>query len=421
MNGMRVVIALLALFTSFASYGQMYNPVSWSFEAENVGDDLYDLKFKATIDKGWAIYSQNIGEGGPVPTEFTFEDANHYTKVEDVQESDNAKTSHDPIFDMKLIKFYKTATFTQRVSVKDASKPIVGYLTFMTCDDEKCLPPTDVDFTFDVAATGASNGGFDINLDEEEAPEGIFNPVDWVFEKEKTGENEYLLKVRATIDDGWYVYSQDIDEGGPIPTSFYFNEIEGVEYTGEVEEVSDYRVEGQDPIFQMFVTKYKKEVTFVQRAIVEPGVGMITGEFEYMTCDDIRCLAPAYVDLEFALDESLAGTTAMATVGGPNVIDQTITSIQTTYEDPVGDCYEGEEEVKNKSLLWTFILGFAGGLLALLTPLRLPDDSIDSELLLQGYQTQRLGQRSDLRCLYHRDLCCTRAFDHGDVWCGSFE
>lgn len=370
---MRVVFALLVLFTSFSSFGQMFDPVSWSFSAVEVGDNEYDLKFEAKIENGWAIYSQHIGEDGPIPTTFTFEEGAHFKTVDGVQESDNAKTGHDPIFDMELIKFYKTATFTQRVNVTDASKPIMGYLTFMTCNDERCLPPKDVDFSFSVAQAGGGAGGGADAAGDEDSSEGMFSPVKWAFSKEKTGEDEVLLKVTAKIDDGWYVYSQNIEEGGPIPTTFYFNESEGVEFKGEVEEISDYKVEGMDPVFQMQLIKYKKEVTFVQKAIVMEGVAAVTGEFEFMTCDDVRCLSPKYIDMEFVFDESAAATaTASASVGGPNVIDQSVSTIQETYEDPVGTCFEGEAETKDKSLIWTFILGFAGGLLALLTPCVFP-------------------------------------------------
>ncbi|MEM6698966.1 MAG: disulfide bond formation protein DsbD, partial [Bacteroidota bacterium] len=56
------------------------------------------------------------------------------------------KEGYDEIFGMNLIKFGKTVTFTQRVKVKSGASSINGYLTYMTCNDEQCLPPTDVDF-----------------------------------------------------------------------------------------------------------------------------------------------------------------------------------------------------------------------------------------------------------------------------------
>ena len=372
---MRVLLSLSLIAFSLVASAQVLEPVKWSFSATHVEGNQFDLSFEAKIEPGWAIYSQNIGEGGPIPTEFVFTDGDHYERDGVVEESDNAKKSHDPIFDMKLIKFYKTATFTQRVKLTDASKPIEGYLTFMTCDDERCLPPKDVDFTFNINVTsgdGEEEDG-DASFEPADQPSGIFEPVKWAFSQEKTGDGEYILNVRATIDQNWAVYSQHLDEDGPIPTTFYFNEQEGLELVGEVEEISEHRYDGFDKVFQMNVVKYKEEVTFAQKVKVTDDVSAVNGEFEFMTCDDERCLPPQYVEFNFALDGSsaLPATNALA-AGGDNVIDQSITSIQTSYEEPVGKCSEGESETKDKSLVWTFILGFAGGLLALLTPCVFP-------------------------------------------------
>lgn len=385
---------LLSFFVTlgvlFPSFGQILNPVSWSYSATHVEGDQYDLVFKAKIDKGWAIYSQNIEDGGPIPTDFVFEEGANFERIGNVEESDNAKKGHDPIFDMMLIKFYKEGTFTQRVKVKDASKSITGYLEFMTCDDERCLPPKEVEFTFKFdgikSGGGASSdqgaGAIDIasndqigiegNIELDDQPSGIFAPVKWSFTHTETGDGSYALTVKGVIDDGWAVYTQHIEGDGPIPTTFYFDEKDGLELVGATEEDGPHRYEGFDPFFQMDVVKFKKEVFFTQN-VKATNVGVVSGEFEFMTCDDERCLPPSYVSFEFVLDKDAGGAAgiASAALGGANVIDQAVPGIQSSYQNPVGSCSEEEEE-KDKSLLWTFILGFAGGLLALLTPCVFP-------------------------------------------------
>ena len=386
---MRSLVAtlLFTLTTLTAAFSQIYNPVSWTFSATPVGDNEFEVQFKAKIDDGWAIYSQFIEEGGPIPTSFTFDDAGHFKTVGKVAESDNAKSSFDPIFEMKLTKFYKTAVFTQKVKVKDTSKPISGYLEFMTCDDEKCLPPKEVDFSIPVSDSGASGGGgFEgnsgtgaqsgeiINLgdfeDEGEQKSGMFDPVDWSFDVEDLGDGEYKLNVTASVQEGWYVYSQHIEDG-PIPTTFYFNEQEGLELKGQPEEISDYKYEGHDAIFDVNVIKYKKKVTFSQLVKAAEGVKTVSGEFEFMTCDDVRCLTPKYIDMNFSLDGSTPAVVAKADNSGLRSIDQVIPTIQATYEEPVGTC-EADTTEKKTSLLWTFVFGFLGGLLALLTPCVFP-------------------------------------------------
>lgn len=391
--------------------GQIYSPVDWSFSTEHIEGDVYELTFQADIDDGWAIYTQHIvDDNGPLPTEFNFEEGTHYTLQGEVQEPDNARTAYDPVFEMDLTKFYKSAPFKQTVEVSDVTKPITGYLVFMTCNDERCLPPTDVDFSFSVKARNGNEGSGEDGSDAGDAGEiskiagadtaeesdagasgnveqnwtdlegesndapGLYDPVSWSTDFEKKNAGTYVLKVRADIEDGWYIYSQHIDGDGPIPTTLYFDEIEGVEYVGETAERGAKRVEEYDRYFRMDLVKFKESAIFEREALVEPHVERITGELEYMVCNDERCLPSSFVSFAFQLDESQAP----GPVGDEqpldadiNVVDQSIPTIQNTYEDPVGDCHVEQEEEED-SMLWTFVLGFLGGLLALLTPCVFP-------------------------------------------------
>lgn len=124
-------------------------PVKWTFAAKSLGDDMYELNMVANLDENWAIYSQHTADGGPVPTSFEFESDN-FEAIGEVEEKGKKKEGPDPLFDnLNVIKFVEgPVTFTQKVKVTDSSKPITGYLTFMTCDNARCLPPTDVDFEF---------------------------------------------------------------------------------------------------------------------------------------------------------------------------------------------------------------------------------------------------------------------------------
>ncbi|MDX1476477.1 MAG: protein-disulfide reductase DsbD family protein [Saprospiraceae bacterium] len=397
---MRWLFSLLALLTcSSLALGQMFDPVDWKFSAERVGDNQYDLFFDAKIDAGWAIYSQNIADGGPIPTTFEFDAGEHYQLIGNVKESDNAKTDRDPIFDMQLTKFYKEARFTQRVEIGDATKPISGYLTFMTCDDERCLPPKDVEFSISVAKSGGDGAAADpaggdqqdgqiivvdlpgengdvADVEVDAGQSQLFNPVTWSTFYKRFDSGHLALTVRAEIEQGWYIYSQFTGEG-PVPTTFYFDEIDGVEYLSAVSETGPQRVDGYDIHFDSDQVKWKQVVDFTRMAEVTGDVRVITGELEFMTCNDERCLAPTYVDFSIDLTRE-AGVPAAATGALNEVattdadgIDQSIPSIIETYQDPVGDCYV-EETDDGGSLLWTFVLGFLGGLLALLTPCVFP-------------------------------------------------
>ncbi len=151
---MRVLFILFALIFGFSvnADAQIFSPVEWTFNYEEAGaPNEYNLIFKAKIDEGWSVYSQYLeSDEGPVATEFNFDAGDHYSTIGKNEESGNLKTNYDKVFEMNLTKFTKSGVFTQKIKVTDASKPITGYLTFMTCDDERCLPPTDVDFSFKI-------------------------------------------------------------------------------------------------------------------------------------------------------------------------------------------------------------------------------------------------------------------------------
>ena len=141
-----------ALFSTLA-FGQINDPVHWSFESRHIKGDEFELTFKAKIDDGWKTYSpfQEYGEDAiaPIPTGIYYEEGDHFTILGKLEESGNRKVAKEPLFDdINVAYFTKNATFTQRVKVKDASRAITGYVESMACDEEKCLPPTQVEFTF---------------------------------------------------------------------------------------------------------------------------------------------------------------------------------------------------------------------------------------------------------------------------------
>lgn len=126
--------------------------INWTFSAKALGNDEYELSFKAKLGDGLHTYSQFIGEDGPVPTSVNY-DSKHQQLVGKSTESTSKPEQRiegmDAIFEMNLIKFKKDYTIKQKVKVKaaDAAKPVVGYVTCMICDAEKCFPPSDYEFS----------------------------------------------------------------------------------------------------------------------------------------------------------------------------------------------------------------------------------------------------------------------------------
>lgn len=171
---MRKIFLLIIALIGFMGHAQILEPVKWEYETNKISDSEYELIFIATMDENWALYSQFVEEGGPLPTEFSFEDAEGYELIDGVIESDENKvTKNDPIFEMVVSKFFDKATFTQKIKVIGASFKIKGAIDFMTCDDERCINPPSVPFEFTF-----ENSGFIIGeAGEDKMIEGDMNEI----------------------------------------------------------------------------------------------------------------------------------------------------------------------------------------------------------------------------------------------------
>ncbi|WP_235298605.1 protein-disulfide reductase DsbD domain-containing protein [Portibacter marinus] len=142
------ILLIFGFFGNANGQSDMPDPVKWTFEVEKVSENEYKLLYKADIEQGWAIYSQHIEEGGPIPTSFTIEEQDGVELVGAVVEPAEVEKKFDDIFEMDLIKINGPAIFYQMVKTTTSAPTIKGFLTYMSCDDSKCLPPTDVDFEF---------------------------------------------------------------------------------------------------------------------------------------------------------------------------------------------------------------------------------------------------------------------------------
>ena len=146
MQIIHTALTLMAIFFTTTIFAQL-DPVSWSFEAKKISDTEYDLVLTAKVDDGWFIYSQYLeSDFGPIPTSFTLEPHAAYELVGKTEEKGHKKEGYDEIFEMNLVKFDGEVQFIQRINIKGEVSQVKGSLEFMTCDDERCLPPKMVDF-----------------------------------------------------------------------------------------------------------------------------------------------------------------------------------------------------------------------------------------------------------------------------------
>ncbi len=143
---MKLTYFLLFFSFLFSTNIHAQNPVKWDFAAKKIQDSEYEITFTAMVDPGWSIYSQHTDPSGPVPTAFSFDENANLAFIGKPVETGKKKEAFDELFGVNVIKFSGAVKFTQKIKVKSGAKAVSGYLEFMSCDDEKCLPPKEVDF-----------------------------------------------------------------------------------------------------------------------------------------------------------------------------------------------------------------------------------------------------------------------------------
>jgi thiol:disulfide interchange protein DsbD len=129
----------------------------------------------------------------------------------------------------------------------------------------------------------------------------ILNPVNWSTSVLKISETEYELIATANIDPNWHLYSQEVPEDGPIPTSFTFDGNKNYLKKGNTLEDPGHTID--DPIFEMKIKYFENKAEFKQRIKVKTTEAFqIHGTVRFMVCDDTRCLPPTEKDLVFNIN-----------------------------------------------------------------------------------------------------------------------
>lgn len=192
----------------------------------------------------------------------------------------------------------------------------------------------------------------------------IHDPVSWSTAVERTGEQEYHLILRANIEEGWHLYSQEVTEdgpfGSPIATTIEFKEDANFEKIGTVSEEEGITVD--DKVFQMEIKFFEHSAEFIQKIKwTGEGNGVVAGTVEFMVCDDEKCLPPKYVDLTYNIDVDA------------KIIEKNV--VPVAQEEAVKKEVKQDSKPKKSSdkSLWTiFIIAFFSGFAALLTPCVFP-------------------------------------------------
>ena len=139
---------LLIIMAWLPSFAQIQEPVKFKTELKTISDTEAQIVFTGNIDAGWHVYSTDLPSGGPISATFNVEKIQGAELMGKLTPQGKEIENFDKVFEMKLRYFENTATFVQKFKITDASYQIEGYLEYGACDDENCLPPTEVPFSF---------------------------------------------------------------------------------------------------------------------------------------------------------------------------------------------------------------------------------------------------------------------------------
>ena len=134
---------------------QIQEPVKFTTELKTLSDTEAEIVFTATIDKGWHVYSTELGEGGPISATFNVDSKSGIELDGSLKPVGKEISIYDKLFEMDVRYFENTAQFSQKVKFTGGAYNIEGYLQYGACNDENCLPPTNVSFKYSGEAKAA--------------------------------------------------------------------------------------------------------------------------------------------------------------------------------------------------------------------------------------------------------------------------
>jgi len=245
------------------------------------------------------------------------------------------------------------------------------------------------------------------------------SPIAWKFNTKTLDDNIVELQFIATVQHPWHLYSHDMEQGGPIPTSFNYESKAGLEFLGGIS-TNTKPITKDDKLFMMEVKYFDKDVVFSQKVRNNTSKDItLKGYVEFMCCDDKSCLPPDEEEFSFTIraknkgvkihnvdvgksdtkqnsadlvlentigeDDSIENGLSVSTVKiSDSSAVENIADSNSSGKEVVVEEFEAGELQGDKTILWIFIAGFLGGLLALLTPCVYPMIPLTVSMFMKG-------------------------------------
>ena len=153
------IFSILLLLFAVVVQAQIQEPVKFKSELKTLQAGEAEVVFTGTIDKGWHVYSTDLGDGGPISATFNVESISGAELVGKLKAVGKEVAAFDKLFEMKVRYFENTAQFVQKLKLTGGEYKVEGFLEYGACNDENCLPPTQVPFKFSGKAEGTAVNG----------------------------------------------------------------------------------------------------------------------------------------------------------------------------------------------------------------------------------------------------------------------
>ncbi|MBR6539080.1 MAG: thiol:disulfide interchange protein, partial [Bacteroides sp.] len=144
----KIVSFLMLSFIAIATFAQFQEPVTWNVKFEKLSDTEAEISFVGQIERGWHVYSTDLGDGGPISATFNVDKITGAKADGALKPVGKEVSAFDKLFSMQVRYFEKRAQFVQKLTLEGGPYEVTGYLEYGACNDENCLPPTPVEFSF---------------------------------------------------------------------------------------------------------------------------------------------------------------------------------------------------------------------------------------------------------------------------------
>lgn len=202
---MRIILFLLVGWYTIGNIqAQIKEPVKFKNELKMTSETEAEIVFTASIEKGWHVYSTGLGDDGPISATFNINASNHVETMGKLQPVGKEISIYDKMFEMNVRYFEDTVQFIQKVKFAGNDYFMDGFLEFGACNDESCLPPTQIPFKYGkkaeadlIVAKGKEEAP--VNVVEKQSESDLWKPV--------INELQVLGEEHSQEDKSWlYVF-----------------------------------------------------------------------------------------------------------------------------------------------------------------------------------------------------------------------